>query len=172
MHELEDLLSLGVVLETDIGVHKVQQEREDVCPVVCVSLVTPNVVSHQKTLLGLYEVVDLKVEDSQTDHRAGIFLDLLTLFEVVEGESVRTDGLVPHSALIETSAQLAVDDSEVDHHNARVLFQLFDDLTIIGSGPLVFQFGLFAMGHQQAPLGLRPDIDEAVFFFVVVKEVF
>lgn len=89
---------------------------------------------------------------------------------MLEGLCVGLDPLIPHPDFVVAPPQFAVDLAQI-HHHARVLLQVGDSLTVVGSCAFVFHLGLLAVRHEEAPFSLSANVDEAILFFVMVQEI-
>ena len=116
-------------------------------------------------------MIYLEVQDSETYNAVGILNNFFSLFEFIEGCCVGGHSLVPHSCLVVAPAQFEVDLPLVNGQHSRVFDEIGDNLAVVGCGSFVLQFFLFAVSHEQTPLGLGADVDEAVFILVVVEEI-
>lgn len=147
-----------------------QQHWQQISAVGLFSLVTLNLVGHQEAFLSLNEVVHFEVENAQANHHIAILCHSLVGLEMLEGFGVGLDALVPHLDFVVAATKFAVYFTQV-HHHAWVLLQVGDSLAVIGSCPLVFHLGLFAVRHEETPLCLCANIDEAILFLVMVEEI-
>ena len=161
-----------VIFKIEVAVCQIEQNGDEVTLITDIAFMSSDIVSYQEALLSLNKIVYLQIENSQTNDTVCVLIDFLIFFELIQGCGVGSYPFIPHFCFKITSTQLKIDFSHVDRQHSGVLFDVFDDLGVVSGCSFILEFFLFAMGHQEAPFCLGSHVDKAIFFFVVIKEIF